>query len=174
MFYLFGHKACEILAPRLGIKLAEPAMEGKVLTTRLPGKSPNLNNIFDLTQQIQNMIISTYNHYMHYSWDLHPFFFKMWCVFFTSSTSQFGPAPHQGLNSIHVTVVLDRADEQSPGNDHQIGLCSQSVAGKRSGSLLLLTKIPNFLFQGIRNHRQRLKFGKARGLDPCLGKDSFK
>ena len=50
MTWFSGSKAHEILAPRLGIKLAQPALEGKVLTTRLPGKSPNLNNIFDLTQ----------------------------------------------------------------------------------------------------------------------------
>ena len=79
------------------------------------------------------------------------FFFKTWCVFFTSSTSQFGPAPFQGLSSIYVTVVLDRTDDQSPGDDRQIGLWA-SVAGKSPGSSLLLTKIPNFLFQGIRNH----------------------
>ena len=39
MFWLFSYKACGILAPRLGIKLASPALEGKVLTTGLPGKS---------------------------------------------------------------------------------------------------------------------------------------
>ena len=35
----FGHEACEILAPQPGMKPVLPAMEGKVLTTRPPGKS---------------------------------------------------------------------------------------------------------------------------------------
>ena len=39
MLWLFGFKACRILAPRLGIELALPELEGKVLTTGLPGKS---------------------------------------------------------------------------------------------------------------------------------------
>ena len=38
-FFFFEHKACGILAPRLGIKSTPPALEGKVLTTGLPGKS---------------------------------------------------------------------------------------------------------------------------------------
>ena len=40
MFWFFGREACGILAPRPGIKPALPALEGKVLTTGLPGKSP--------------------------------------------------------------------------------------------------------------------------------------
>ena len=40
MFWLFGLKACEILAPGPGIEPAPPALEGEVLTTGLPGKSP--------------------------------------------------------------------------------------------------------------------------------------
>ena len=43
MFLVFGHQACGILAPQLGIKPAPPALEGKVLTTGLPGKSPQYN-----------------------------------------------------------------------------------------------------------------------------------
>ena len=41
LFYVlvFGPKACGVLAPRPGIKLALPALEGEVLTTGLPGKS---------------------------------------------------------------------------------------------------------------------------------------
>ena len=35
----FGFKACGILAPRPGVKLAPLALEGDVLTTGLPGKS---------------------------------------------------------------------------------------------------------------------------------------
>ena len=38
MFWFFGLKAYGILAPRLGIKPALPALEGEVRT--IPGKSP--------------------------------------------------------------------------------------------------------------------------------------
>ena len=39
MFWLFGCKACGILAPWPGIELAPLALKGKVLTTGLSGKS---------------------------------------------------------------------------------------------------------------------------------------
>ena len=39
LFYVFGPKACGILAPQLGIKLTPLALESEVRTTRLPGKS---------------------------------------------------------------------------------------------------------------------------------------
>ena len=39
MFWFFGHEACGILAPWPGIEPSPPALEGKVLTTGLPGKS---------------------------------------------------------------------------------------------------------------------------------------
>ena len=39
MLWFFGFKANRILAPWLGIELALPESEGKVLTTGLPGKS---------------------------------------------------------------------------------------------------------------------------------------
>ena len=39
MLWFFGFKAYRNLAPRLGIELALPELEGKVLTTGLPGKS---------------------------------------------------------------------------------------------------------------------------------------
>ena len=39
MFWFFGHKACEILAPQPGFESTPPALEGKILTTGLPGKS---------------------------------------------------------------------------------------------------------------------------------------
>ena len=39
MFWFFGHGACEILAPQLGIEPTPPALEGKASTTRQPGKS---------------------------------------------------------------------------------------------------------------------------------------
>ena len=42
LFYVlvfWGYKACGILTPQPGIKPTPPALEGKVLTTGLPGKS---------------------------------------------------------------------------------------------------------------------------------------
>ena len=42
MFWSFGHKACEILAPQPGIKLAPPALEDEVLTTGPPRKPLNI------------------------------------------------------------------------------------------------------------------------------------
>ena len=40
MFWFFGLKACGILSPWPQIELTFPALEGKVLTTGPPGKSP--------------------------------------------------------------------------------------------------------------------------------------
>ena len=40
MFWFFSQEACGILAPLPGIKPTPPALEGKVLTTRPPRKSP--------------------------------------------------------------------------------------------------------------------------------------
>ena len=40
MFWFFGPKACGILVPWPGIEQALPALEGEVLTTVSPGKSP--------------------------------------------------------------------------------------------------------------------------------------
>ena len=39
MFWFFGHKACGIFAPHPGMEPTLTALEGKVLTTRLPEKS---------------------------------------------------------------------------------------------------------------------------------------
>ena len=44
MFQLFGHKACGILASQPGIEPAHPALKGRILTTGLPGKSPDSLN----------------------------------------------------------------------------------------------------------------------------------
>ena len=41
-FCFFGPKACGILVPDQKIELAPPALEGEVLTTGPPGKSPNI------------------------------------------------------------------------------------------------------------------------------------
>ena len=46
MFCFFGWEACGILAPQPGIEPAPPALEGEVLTTGLPGKSPKLFYLF--------------------------------------------------------------------------------------------------------------------------------
>ena len=43
MFWFLGHKACEILAPRPGIKPVLPALEGEVLTTGPSEKSQNIS-----------------------------------------------------------------------------------------------------------------------------------
>ena len=39
MCWVFGCEACRILGPWFGIKPTLPALEGKVLTIGLPGKS---------------------------------------------------------------------------------------------------------------------------------------
>ena len=39
MFWFCGHEACGILAPQPGIEPTVPALEGKILTTELLGKS---------------------------------------------------------------------------------------------------------------------------------------
>ena len=39
LFWFFGCKACGILAPRLEMEPAPPALEGEVLATEPPGKS---------------------------------------------------------------------------------------------------------------------------------------
>ena len=41
-FWFFGWEVCGILASQLGIEPTPPALEGKVLTTRPPGKSLSL------------------------------------------------------------------------------------------------------------------------------------
>ena len=41
VFWFFGHEAHGILAPRPGIEPTPTALEGKVLTTGPPGKSPD-------------------------------------------------------------------------------------------------------------------------------------
>ena len=41
MFWFVGHEACEIFASQPGIKPTLPALEGRVLATGPPEKSPN-------------------------------------------------------------------------------------------------------------------------------------
>ena len=40
MFWFFGREACGVSAPRPGIEPTPPVLEGEVLTTGPPGKSP--------------------------------------------------------------------------------------------------------------------------------------
>ena len=47
MFWFLGYEACGISAPRARIKPTPPALEGEVLTTGPPGKSP----VFPLKSQ---------------------------------------------------------------------------------------------------------------------------
>ena len=48
-FFFFGQEACGHVAPRPGIELVLPALEGRVLTTGPPGKSLTelVTNIFE-------------------------------------------------------------------------------------------------------------------------------
>ena len=39
LFDFFGHKACGVLAPQLGLKPTPPALEGEVLIMRPPPKA---------------------------------------------------------------------------------------------------------------------------------------
>ena len=39
-FWFFSQEACRVLSPQPGIEPAYPSLEGKVLTTGLPGESP--------------------------------------------------------------------------------------------------------------------------------------
>ena len=46
MFWFFGRQACGISAPRPGMEPAPPALEGEVLTTGPPGKSPKYSFLY--------------------------------------------------------------------------------------------------------------------------------
>ena len=48
VFWLFGHKAYGIFAPKPGVEPAPPAVESEVLTTGPPGRAP-LNGILPVT-----------------------------------------------------------------------------------------------------------------------------
>ena len=47
-FWFFGHEACGILAPRLGIEPAPPALEGEILSTGPPWKSHGVSSLIFL------------------------------------------------------------------------------------------------------------------------------
>ena len=49
MFWFFGHEACGILASQQGIEPTSSALEGKVLTTEPPGKSPKMGVFYHMS-----------------------------------------------------------------------------------------------------------------------------
>ena len=59
--FFFHYKACGTLAAQPGIKSILPALEGKVLITGLPGKSPNTCSLSYI--KIQRMEKKTQNKY---------------------------------------------------------------------------------------------------------------
>ena len=60
MFWFFDHKSCGILVPQARIRLH--ALQGEVLTTRLPGKSPSssLCNWICLSSHIHRLLSLTF------------------------------------------------------------------------------------------------------------------
>ena len=59
--YLFGHEACGILAPCPGIEPIPTALEGEVLITGSPGKSPSpLKNHFIFLSRAMSLSKVTY------------------------------------------------------------------------------------------------------------------
>jgi len=57
LFYIFTFicNSHGILVPRLGIKPAPPALEGEILTTGPPGKSPNKSCLNDMLRCLQSL-----------------------------------------------------------------------------------------------------------------------
>ena len=55
MFCFFGGEACEILTPQPGIKPKSPALEGSILTTGLPGKSPQASSCPSITIHLTSL-----------------------------------------------------------------------------------------------------------------------
>ena len=66
LLWFFGHKPCGILVPQTGIEPVPPALEGEVLTTGPPRKSPEI--FFMWLQLIKNLQFS-----VHLSFWLKPF-----------------------------------------------------------------------------------------------------
>ena len=60
MFWFFGPKAHRILAPQPGIEPTPPALEGKVLTTGLLGKSQHFSVILDLIYLLNRYSLNVY------------------------------------------------------------------------------------------------------------------
>ena len=57
MFWLFGCKACGILAPRPGMEPASPTPEGEVLTPGPPGKFPQCFFFFFDSQNLDTLFM---------------------------------------------------------------------------------------------------------------------
>ena len=57
----FGHEACGILAPQSGIKPTPPTLEGEVLTTGPPGKSPNICAYFLKSLQTKKLRLRAFH-----------------------------------------------------------------------------------------------------------------
>ena len=53
LFHGLGHQALGILDPQSGTEPI-PALEGEVLTTRLPGKSPRISHIYAPTVHVNS------------------------------------------------------------------------------------------------------------------------
>ena len=58
-FWIFGHEACGVWAPQPETELTPPALEGKVLTTGLPG-GPNLQ-IFNVNTYHEEYYTEIFN-----------------------------------------------------------------------------------------------------------------
>ena len=54
LFYVFGFKACGILATQPGVKLVPPALEGKVLTTGSPREVSPCPNVSLRLSQVED------------------------------------------------------------------------------------------------------------------------
>ena len=59
-FCFFSWDACGILGPWPGIEPTPPALEGKVLTTGLPGKSQHFSVILDLIYLLNRYSLNVY------------------------------------------------------------------------------------------------------------------
>ena len=59
MFWVFGPKACVILAPQPGIEPTPPVLEGKVLTTGPPEKSLKLLSLRSTFSIYQNSLFGS-------------------------------------------------------------------------------------------------------------------
>lgn len=62
MFWLFDCKACGISAHWSGIELVLPALEGEVLTIRLPGKALNILILIEFDLDIFTLPLAEFGH----------------------------------------------------------------------------------------------------------------
>ena len=64
--------ACGILVPQLGLEPLSPALQGRFLTTRPPGKSPNAKILYKiLASQMQQyiLLLINYDHMVFNPWN---------------------------------------------------------------------------------------------------------